>query len=64
MKKRLVQKSLKITESEEESRLQRRPPRRAAAAAASRNYIEVEGDENDEPKKANKNIKVAQNKGM
>lgn len=60
-KKGLTQKSLVQSESEKTD-VQRRPPRRAAAAAA-KNYIEV--DENDEPKKPNKNCKkMVSNKGM
>lgn len=61
-KKRLVQKSLKKSDSEENDDLQRRAPRRAAAVAKS--YMEVEVDENDEPKRTNKNCKVTSNKGM
>lgn len=61
LKKGLTQKSLKKSASEKND-LQRRMPRRAAAAAKS--YIEVI-DENDEPKKGNKNsMKVFPNKGL
>lgn len=64
LKKGLVEKTLKKSESEQKNDLQRRTPRRAAAAAARR-IIEVEADENEKPKKANKTSKkMILNKGM
>ncbi|XP_050693731.1 ATPase family AAA domain-containing protein 5-like isoform X2 [Eriocheir sinensis] len=64
LKKGLIQKTLKKSESEEKNDLQRRTPRRAAAAAARR-YIEVEADENDKPKRSNKTSKkVVLNKAV